>query len=141
MKYKIPKITVDGILVKEKKVLLIKRKNMPYQNFWALPGGFVEYGETTENAVIREYEEETGINTTIQQLFGVFSDPSRDPRGHTISVVYILTYVSGEVCSGDDAKNAEFFPLNHLPELAFDHQMILKKFKEEHTCFVPNVKR
>jgi len=141
MNYRSPKITVDGILIQDEKILLIERKNSPFQHYWALPGGFVEYGETTEEAVVREFFEETCVQTQIQRLFGVFSEPTRDPRGHTISVVYILKYKSGEVCGGDDAAAAAFFPLNDLPKLAFDHDVIVKNFKEDKSCFAQNVKR
>ena len=90
MKYKSPKLTVDGILLKKGEILLIKRKNPPFKNSWALPGGFVEYGEKTEDAVLREFFEETGLKTTIKKLIGVYSDPDRDPRGHTVSIIYLI---------------------------------------------------
>jgi len=141
MNYRSPKITVDGILIQDEKILLIERKNPPFQHAWALPGGFVEYGETTEDAVVREFLEETGVETTIQRLFGVYSDPTRDPRGHTISVVYVLQYEKGVVCGGDDAAAAAFHPLDNLPKLAFDHDVIVKNFKENKSCFAQNVKR
>jgi len=131
MNYRSPKITVDGILVKDNKILLIERKNPPFQHSWALPGGFVEYGETTETAVIREFLEETGLETTVHRLFGVYSEPNRDPRGHTISIVYILKYKRGEVCGGDDAERAAFHHLDDLPILAFDHHAIIKKYMEK----------
>ena len=123
---KFPRLTVDGIIIKKKKILLIKRGNEPFQGQWALPGGFVEYGETTEEAVIREIYEETGIRTTIQKILGVYSDPKRDPRGHTISIVYLLMSVRGHPQAGSDAKDIHFFSLNDLPPLAFDHKKIIK---------------
>jgi 8-oxo-dGTP diphosphatase len=126
MTYHSPKITVDGVLLTNRKILLIKRKNPPFQLKWALPGGFVEYGETTEHAVIREFKEETGLDTTIICLLGVYSDPSRDPRGHTISIVYLLKKKKGTVSGGDDASEAAFHPLNMLPDLSFDHHKIIK---------------
>lgn len=121
-----PKITVDGVLFKDDKILLVQRKYPPFQGMWALPGGFVEYGETTENAIVREIKEETGLETIIQSLLGVYSDPNRDPRGHTISVVYILEKKKGVVTSGDDAAKARFHQINMLPELSFDHDIIVK---------------
>jgi len=121
-----PKITVDGVLFKDDKILLVQRKYPPFQGMWALPGGFVEYGETTENAVVREIKEETGLETTIQSLLGVYSNPNRDPRGHTISVVYILEKSKGMVTGGDDAAKARFHRINMLPELSFDHDTIVK---------------
>ena len=126
MNYKSPKLTVDGIVLKDGKILLIKRKNQPFENMWALPGGFVDYGEKTENAAIREMFEETGLKTEINHLVGVYSDPNRDPRGHTVSVVYLLDVCNGELKGGDDALEAKFFDLNNLPDLSFDHEYIIK---------------
>jgi 8-oxo-dGTP diphosphatase len=126
MHYKSPKLTVDGLLLKDKKILLIKRKTHPFKGKWALPGGFVEYGEKTEDAVIREVFEETGLKTKIKHLIGVYSDPDRDPRGHTVSVVYLLNICGGKLKSDDDASDAKFFDLNRLPKLSFDHNNIIK---------------
>ena len=126
MAYKSPNLTVDGVILKNEDVLLINRKNKPFKGKWALPGGFVEYGEKTEDAVLREILEETGLKTSIKNLVGVYSDPRRDPRGHTVSVVYLLDVCSGCLSSGDDASDAKFFNLDHLPELAFDHDDIIK---------------
>ena len=126
MAYQSPKITVDGVLFIENTILLIKRKNPPFKDIWALPGGFVEYGETTENAVKREMEEETGLKTKIRSLIGVYSDPKRDPRGHTISVVYHLEKEQGDAVAGDDAAELQFFDLDNLPMLSFDHEKIIK---------------
>ncbi len=125
MTYKNPKPTVDGIIFKDTEVLLIQRKNDPYKGYWALPGGFIEYGESCEQAVKRETYEETGYITSIVSLVGVYSDPERDPRGHTISVAYHLDIQSGELKAGDDAASAKFFKLDQLPELAFDHSIII----------------
>ncbi len=126
MNYKYPRITTDGAIIKDKKILLIKRKNNPYKGKWALPGGFVEYKERVEDAVLREVFEETGLKTKIRDFIGIYSDPNRDPRGHTITIVYLLDILSGELNSGDDAYDANFFDLKDLPELAFDHNIILK---------------
>ncbi|RLF60873.1 MAG: ADP-ribose pyrophosphatase [Thermoplasmata archaeon] len=128
MHYRNPKLTVDGIIREDKKVLLIKRKKEPFRNMWALPGGFVEYGERVEDAVKREVKEETGLDVKIKRLFGVYSDPDRDPRGHTVSIVFVLEIVGGDLRGGDDASDARFFPLNSLPDLAFDHRKILDDF-------------
>ena len=126
MDYKSPKLTVDGAIIVDKKILLIKRKNEPFKNKWALPGGFVEYGEKLENAVKREIIEETGLTTEILDLIGIYSDPKRDPRGHTVSAVYLLKIKKGSIKSGDDASEAKFFNLENLPELSFDHNIIIK---------------
>ena len=129
MDYKSPKLTVDGAVLKDKKILLIKRKNEPFKDKWALPGGFVEYGERVEDAVVREVFEETGLKTNILYLIGIYSDPSRDPRGHVVSVVYLLKIDKGQVKSGDDASDAKFFNIDNLPDLSFDHNIILKEIK------------
>ena len=128
MDKKSPRITVDGLIVKNKTILLVERKYPPYEGKWALPGGFVEYKETVEDAVIRELFEETSLKTKIEYLLGVYSKPDRDPRGHTISVVYKLNIVNGDLKSGDDAKDAKFFDFDRLPELAFDHADIISDY-------------
>jgi 8-oxo-dGTP diphosphatase len=125
MSYKIPSITTDGIILKDKQILLIKRKNEPFKGKWALPGGFVEYGEKTEGAVIREVSEETGLKTKIRTLAGVYSDPNRDPRGHIITIIYVLDIVKGNVKAGDDASDVKFFDVHQLPALATDHNKII----------------
>jgi len=120
-----PSVAVDGVLIKGDKILLIKRKNEPFKGRWALPGGFVEYGETVEEAVLREFEEEVGLRARIKKLLGVYSKPDRDPRGHVISIVFLLD-AEGDAKAGDDAADARFFPLDNLPPLAFDHDEIIK---------------
>ena len=126
MAIKSPKLTVDGIIIKDGEILLIKRKNDPFKGKWALPGGFVEYGEKMEDAVVREVLEETGLKTTVDKMIGVYSDPNRDPRGHTVTVVYKLSIKGGELKGGDDASDAKFFDVNQLPELSFDHDEIIE---------------
>jgi len=126
MDYKSPKLTADGAIIKDGKILLIERKNEPFKGKWALPGGFVEYGEKVEDAVVREVNEETGLDTKIIDIVGVYSDPSRDPRGHVVTVVYLLEILDGEIKGSDDAADAKFFDLNDLPKLAFDHNVVLK---------------
>ena len=125
MDYKNPKLTADGAVLKQDKILLVKRKNNPYKDKWALPGGYVEYGEIVENAVVREVLEETGLKTAVKEIIGVYSDPKRDPRGHTVTIVYLLELIKGELKSGDDAADARFFSLDALPDLAFDHDLII----------------
>jgi len=132
MIYKIPKITVDGIIKKGNEILLIKRRNIPFKNSWALPGGYLEYNEKTEDAVIREIFEETGLFTEIINLIGVYSDPKRDPRGHTVSIIYELRIIKGKLESGDDATDVNFFNLNNLPDnLSFDHKKVIKDYIRE----------
>ena len=126
--HKIPALTVDGIVILEGQLVLIRRKNPPFQGAFALPGGFVEYGETVEEAVVREVEEETGLLTRIKNMVGVYSDPDRDPRGHTVSIAFELETISGSLQAGDDASTASLHPLDKLPELAFDHSRIIKYY-------------
>jgi 8-oxo-dGTP diphosphatase len=120
-------VTVDGVLIDGERILLIKRGNDPFKGFWALPGGFVEYGETTEHAAVREVKEETGLCCEINRLVGVYSAPDRDPRGHTVSIVYVMSVREGEMKAGDDAAGAEWHSLAELPErIAFDHLNIIR---------------
>jgi 8-oxo-dGTP diphosphatase len=125
MSYKNPSITADGILLKDKQILLVQRKNEPFKGKWALPGGFVEYGEKTEDTVAREVFEETGLKTKICGLAGVYSDPERDPRGHTITIAYVLEIIGGTLKASDDASDVKFFKVNKLPALSFDHETII----------------
>jgi 8-oxo-dGTP diphosphatase len=120
-----PLLAVDSVILFENGVVLIKRKNPPFQGSYALPGGFVEIGESTEEAVIRESWEETGLQIGLVGLVGVYSDPNRDPRGHVVSVCY-FSRGTGQLVSGSDAKSAEVFPLEDLPRLAFDHHMMIR---------------
>ena len=125
MEYKNPKLTADGVIIDKNRILLIKRKNEPFKGKWSLPGGFVEYGETVENAVVREILEETNLSSEVKELIGVYSEPDRDPRGHTITIAFLLHIKKGEVKSGDDAADAKFFELKQLPDLSFDHKKII----------------
>lgn len=123
---KTPKLTIDIIINIEGKIVLIKRKNPPYG--WALPGGFVDYGETVENAAIREAKEETGLDLKNMKQFHVYSEPSRDPRGHNISVVFTAEG-KGIPKASDDAKEIGLFSQNDLPkDIAFDHREILEDY-------------
>ena len=124
-----PALTVDAIAIKDGQIILIKRKNPPFQGSFALPGGFVDYGETVENAVIREFKEETSLDAEIEDFIGIYSEPDRDPRGHTVSVVFELKITGGTMLAGDDAAEVSLFPLDELPDLAFDHGKIISKFK------------
>ena len=121
-----PVLTVDAIIIRnDKSIVLVKRKDDPFKGSFALPGGHVEYGETVEEAVVREAKEETGLDVDVEDLFGVYSDPHRDPRGHTVSVVFVCKEVGGELEAGSDAAEVRSF--KKPPEgLAFDHAKILK---------------
>jgi 8-oxo-dGTP diphosphatase len=123
-----PRLTVDSLTIDAVgRVLLIRRGRPPYEGSWALPGGFVEYGETTEAACMRETREETGLQVEVEGICGVYSRPDRDPRGHTVSVVYRCRPLSGEPVGGDDAAEARWFDPAELKSIsfAFDHAEIV----------------
>jgi len=120
-----PLPTVDVIIEYGGGVVLIKRRNPPYG--WALPGGFVEYGETLEEAAVREAREETGLEVELLRQMHTYSEPSRDPRGHTISTVFIARG-RGQLRASDDAAEARVFKKDALPPLAFDHGRILEDY-------------
>lgn len=131
MKYRNPKTTIDAIILEEpESIILIKRRNPPFKDEWALPGGFVELGERVEDAVIREAKEETGLAIEIIKLVGVYSDPNRDPRGHTISIAYLCKKKNkgDKPKAGSDAKEAKTVTRNEIAqlELAFDHNIIVQ---------------
>jgi ADP-ribose pyrophosphatase YjhB (NUDIX family) len=118
--------TVDIIIEVEGGIVLIERKNPPYG--WAIPGGFVDYGEKVEDAAVREAREETSLNVELTRLLGVYSDPSRDPRSHTISTVFVAT-AEGLPVAADDAADAGVFTENSLPiNIVFDHREILADY-------------
>ena len=123
-----PLPTVDVLIFEAGRgVVLVERKNPPPG--WALPGGFVDYGETCEAAAVREVLEETGLDVVLTGLLGVYSDPARDPRGHTLSVVYTgQAKDMARLQGGDDAARASLFRLDALPPLAFDHDRIVQDF-------------
>jgi 8-oxo-dGTP diphosphatase len=130
-KYPRPMVTVDiAVFCKfddSLKVLLFQRGKPPYENTWALPGGFIEMEEKVVDSAHRELEEETGLTDVSLEQFKTYGDPGRDPRGRTISVVYygFTTPANADVKGADDAKNAEWYAIESLPELAFDHNTIL----------------
>ncbi|HAH25276.1 MAG TPA: NUDIX hydrolase [Prolixibacteraceae bacterium] len=132
-KYPRPAVTVDAILISKKNsVLLIQRGGEPFKDKWALPGGFIELDESLEDACHRELEEETGIRVGEITQFKAYGSVDRDPRGRTISVIFYSFQEEESVpAAGDDAADAQWFALDHLPELAFDHQIILDEFKAE----------
>ncbi len=127
-----PHLAVDGLVRlwdgdRLRGIVLIERRFEPLG--YALPGGFVEVGETVEGAILREIKEETGLDASIVKLLGVYSEPSRDPRFHVVSVVFVLD-AYGEPKAGDDAKRVVIFPIEDLPfdKIVFDHAKILKDY-------------
>lgn len=129
--YKHPRqaVTADAVVITQnepRKVLLIKRGGKPFKGCWAFPGGFMNMDETLEECVIRELKEETGLVVTEVKPIGSYSRVDRDPRGRTITIAYLIVVDEELPVKGqDDAKQAKWWPLNDLPELAFDHSKIL----------------
>ncbi len=130
--YPRPAVTVDVILITRDevpKILLIQRKNEPFINKWAFPGGFLDMDEDLETAALRELQEETNIQHIQLKQFKSYGAVNRDPRGRTVSVVfYAIIDLEITPTAMDDAKDAKWFPLDQIPTLAFDHQSILNEF-------------
>ena len=135
--YPRPAVTADILILKiankQQFVLLIERKHPPFEGMWALPGGFLDLNETLEEAALRELQEETGISGIKLEQFHTFSTVNRDPRHRTITTVFI-GYADTKTTvpkAGDDAAKAEWFALNKLPSMAFDHRMIMEMVKKK----------
>ncbi|MEM1427660.1 MAG: NUDIX hydrolase [Cyanobacteria bacterium P01_H01_bin.130] len=131
MIYRTPSPTVDIIIEmrdrRDRPIVLIERKNPPHG--WAIPGGFVDYGESVETAAIREAKEEVGLDIELVQQFAVYSDPARDARKHTISIVFLATAI-GDPHAADDATSVKLFHPWEIPtDLCFDHDQILKDYR------------
>lgn len=127
-----PLLAVDAIIElldqPGRPIVLIERKNPPYG--WAIPGGFMDVGERLETAAIREAKEEVCLDVTLTALLGMYSDPKRDDRGHTVTAVYVAE-AKGQPQAADDAKNLAIFNLDNLPdELAFDHKQVLEDYRQ-----------
>jgi 8-oxo-dGTP diphosphatase len=131
--YPRPMVTVDAVIFRKKgtsnEVLLIKRGHYPYEGMWALPGGFVDMEETLEEAIIRELEEETGLKGVELTQLHAYSEIHRDPRGRNISITFYgaTGFHNSEVYGGDDAADARWFPVDQMPELAFDHRKVIER--------------
>ncbi|MBI1422874.1 MAG: NUDIX domain-containing protein [Gammaproteobacteria bacterium] len=126
-----PLLAADALIelvdVPGRPIVLIERKNPPYG--WAIPGGFVDIGETVETTAVREAFEEVSLHVHLRGLLGIYSSPQRDPRGHTVTAIYIAE-ASGRPVAADDAKNVGVFTLDQLPSpLAFDHAMVLEDYR------------
>ena len=135
--YPRPMLTVDAAvfckIISQINILLIKRKNEPYKDCWAFPGGFIEMDETLDEAIARELEEETGLKNISLKQYHTYGAIDRDPRGRTVTVMYfgIINEINSEIKAGDDAAEAKWFPIQNLPELAFDHSEICKNIIKE----------
>lgn len=119
-----PKLMVDVVIPSDEGVVLIRRGSDPYEGQWALPGGFVEVGETVEQAAAREAAEETGLDVELAHLVGVYSEPTRDPRGHNVSVAFLARVLGGELSAATDAAEVAVLDPESI-ELAFDHRRIV----------------
>ncbi len=128
-RYQTRSVTVDAMVVNEiGQILLIKRKNQPYRNHWALPGGYLDQDETTAQGALRELKEETGLSADNAEFLGFYDDPNRDPK-QNVSFVYMVSQFTGTPKAGDDAKQTKFFGLGSLPDnIAFDHRSIIADF-------------
>jgi|SRR5712675_1017623 len=124
-----PRLAADCIIQVEgdpSRVVLVRRRNPPHG--WAIPGGFVDYGESVEAAAVREMKEETGLDVVLTRQLHTYSDPARDPRGHTVTVVFVGT-AHGMPAGGDDALEARVFTKGSLPpDLVFDHPRVLDDY-------------
>ncbi len=135
--YPRPSVTVDIVLLLDAlpcpQVLLVRRKNPPFRNLWALPGGFLEMDESLQESALRELHEETGISDVKLTQIGAFGNPNRDPRGRVITIAYlgIVKSEQQKAVAGSDASEVAWFSTSDLPELAFDHNDILKKALKE----------
>lgn len=123
-------VTIDALIIKDNQILLIKRGVEPFKGYWGMPGGYVGWDETVENAVKREVNEELGVTAKSVELLGVYSEPSRHPK-QCINIPHSVE-IEGEPKAGDDATEFKYFPLDNLPsELAFDHKKIIKDYLEK----------
>ncbi len=145
-RYPHPAVAVDCVIFgydgNDIKVLLIQRGNYPYKTSWAFPGGFMNMNETAEQAALRELKEETGLKDVIVRQLYTYTDIDRDPRERVISIAHYALARISEVKAGDDAKEAKWFSFSEIPNLAFDHDVILNKALttlKERICFEPIV--
>jgi 8-oxo-dGTP diphosphatase len=128
-KQKSPYLTVDVIIHRDDEIVLVERKK-PVEGAIAIPGGFVEWGESVENAALREVEEETGLKVELEEILGVYSAPERDPRGHIATVVFIAKPLYGEIKCSEEHLGVKWYKLSELDfsRLGIDHEKILKDY-------------
>lgn len=132
--YPRPAVSADVVVLAEDSasILLIQRKRDPFAGSWALPGGFMDMDETASDAAIRELEEETGLVVSQVSQIGAYSDVQRDPRGRVVTVAFFASVATAsKLAASDDAADAQWFSLDQLPELAFDHQQIIADAKQK----------
>ena len=128
MDIKTPYLAIDAVVIKNKKILLMKRKNEPFKDYWAIPGGFVEMGETLMKAVKREALEETGLKVSPKKIIGVYDNPKRDSRGHVVSVAFLCRPMGGKLRPQEqEVSDVRFFSVPEIRKLkiAFDHRKII----------------
>lgn len=132
MEYRNPTPTVDVILQRDSRVLMIRREKDPFKDHLALPGGFVNEGETVEEAMKREAKEETSLEVEPIDILGAYSDPKRDPRKHILSIVFVGIITGGQERAGDDAAGIEWVELARIDKqkLAFDHARMLRDYRQ-----------
>jgi len=122
-------LSIDALILLDKKIVLIKRLADPYQGYWALPGGYIDWNISAKDTVKKEVKEETNLDTSEMKLLSVYSSPHRHPK-QTISLLFQVT-ASGKLKAGDDAGEVKLFPLDDLPTpLAFDHEQMIKDYKK-----------
>jgi 8-oxo-dGTP diphosphatase len=124
--FRSPSLATDGLIVEEQGILLAKRSREPFKDKWCLPGGFVDYGEKVEDALKREFKEETGLEVEPIEIIGVYSDPNRDPRKHVVNISWLVRRTGGEMKPLDATSDIKFFRKIRASELAFDHAKVLK---------------
>lgn len=123
-------MVIDGIIIENKKVLLIKRVIEPFRGCWVLPGGHVEYGEKVEEAVTREMKEELGVSVKIKKLIGIYSNPKRDPRYHSVAVAFLCQKTKGGIRLNRESSEYNYFPLKKMPpKIGFDHRKMINDLR------------
>lgn len=125
-RYNNRRIAVDAVIIQDNKILLIKRLVEPFKDYWALPGGGIDFDETAEEALQHEVIEETGLKILSSRFLNIYTDPKRDPKQVITLSYYVET--EGEPHAGDDAKEYKWFDVHDLPELGFDHKKIIEDY-------------